>query len=118
MAAPPRILFVADAGPAVGGGHVMRCLTLAGALRRAGAECAFAATPEAEAVLDGFAAPEIRRFKAPSGDPAALCVLAAQAAKTWGAGFAALDHYGAGAEADGLLRAAAGRLLAIEDLRR
>ncbi len=70
MAAPPRILFVADAGPAVGGGHVMRCLTLAGALRRAVAECGFVATAEAEAVLDGFAAPEIRRFKAPSGDPA------------------------------------------------
>jgi UDP-2,4-diacetamido-2,4,6-trideoxy-beta-L-altropyranose hydrolase len=118
MATPPRILFVADAGPAVGGGHVMRCLTLAGALRRAGAECGFVATAEAESVLDGFAAPQIRRFKAPSGDPAALCVLAAQAARTWGARWAVLDHYGVGAEADRLLRAAAGRLLAIEDLRR
>jgi UDP-2,4-diacetamido-2,4,6-trideoxy-beta-L-altropyranose hydrolase len=114
----PRVLFVADAGRAVGGGHVMRCLTLAGALRRAGADCAFAATPEAAGVLDGFAGDDIRRFAAPASDPAALCALAAQAARTWGADFAVLDHYGAGADEDAALRAAAGRLLAIEDLRR
>ncbi len=118
MIAAPRVLFVADAGRAVGGGHVMRCLTLATALTRAGMDCAFAATVEAARILDGFAGPEIRRFAAPSGDPTALCVLAAQAARTWGARFAVLDHYGAGPAEDGLMRAAAGRLLAIEDLRR
>jgi UDP-2,4-diacetamido-2,4,6-trideoxy-beta-L-altropyranose hydrolase len=118
MIAAPRVLFVADAGRAVGGGHVMRCLTLAGALTRAGSDCAFAATPEAAAILDGFAGPEIRRFAVPSGDPALLCALAAQAARTWGARFAVLDHYGAGPDEDALLRAAAGRLLAVEDLRR
>jgi UDP-2,4-diacetamido-2,4,6-trideoxy-beta-L-altropyranose hydrolase len=111
-------LFVADAGRAVGGGHVMRCLTLAGALTRAGADCAFAATPEAASVLDGFAGDEIRRFAAPPGDPATLCALAAQAARTWGADVAVVDHYGAGPAEDTLLRGAAGRLVAIEDLRR
>jgi UDP-2,4-diacetamido-2,4,6-trideoxy-beta-L-altropyranose hydrolase len=60
MSAPPqkegpRILFVCDAGPDVGGGHVMRSLTLAGALADAGAECAFLARPAVEAVLDAFA---------------------------------------------------------------
>src|ERR1700759_4826833 len=89
----PKVIFVADAGRTVGGGHVMRCLTLARALDRLGAECAFAATHEAAAVLDAFAAPRIRRFHAPSSDLAVLIAVAAQAARTWGADFAVIDHY-------------------------
>jgi UDP-2,4-diacetamido-2,4,6-trideoxy-beta-L-altropyranose hydrolase len=50
-----RILFVADAGPAIGGGHVMRSLTLARALEARGAECAFRSHPDGDAVLDVFA---------------------------------------------------------------
>lgn len=115
---PARVLFVADAGRAVGGGHVMRCLTLAGALAAAGAECAFVATAEAAGVLDVFAGPAVGRFAAPSGDPEMLCALAVQAARTWGAGFAVIDHYGMGAAEDAALRTAARRLLAVEDLRR
>lgn len=118
MRRPAKILFVADAGPRVGGGHLMRCLTLAGALARAGAECGFMATAEAAAVLDAFAGESVRRFPAPSTGPSVLTALAGQAARTWGADVAVIDHYGLGIEADGALRAAAGRLLAIEDLRR
>jgi UDP-2,4-diacetamido-2,4,6-trideoxy-beta-L-altropyranose hydrolase len=33
----PRVVFLPDYGPAVGGGHVMRSLTLAGALALKGA---------------------------------------------------------------------------------
>lgn len=51
----PAILFVCDAGPDVGGGHVMRSLTLAQALTAAGATCAFLARPAVETVLDAFA---------------------------------------------------------------
>ena len=50
----PAILFVCDAGPDVGGGHVMRSLTLAQALTEAGATCAFLARPAVEVVLDTF----------------------------------------------------------------
>ena len=114
----PKVIFAADAGRRVGGGHVMRCLTLANALARAGADCAFAATPEAGAILDAFAGPEIRRFPAPSGDIGALFTLAAQAARTWGADFAVVDHYRAGQAEDAAMRSAGRRLLAIEDMRR
>jgi len=55
MSRAPAILFVCDAGPDVGGGHVMRSLTLAQALTAAGATCAFLARPAVEAVLDIFA---------------------------------------------------------------
>lgn len=37
----PHIILAPDSGEEVGGGHVMRCLTLAGALRERGATCAF-----------------------------------------------------------------------------
>lgn len=49
-----RIVFVCAAGPSVGGGHVMRSLTLARALEARGAACAFLETPEVAAVLDAF----------------------------------------------------------------
>lgn len=50
-----RILFICAAGASVGGGHVMRSLTLARALEARGAVCAFKATPEVAKVLDAFA---------------------------------------------------------------
>lgn len=55
-----RILFVCAAGPTVGGGHVMRSLTLARALEARGAVCAFLALPEVVALLDAFA-PDMAR---------------------------------------------------------
>jgi len=92
-----RILFVCAAGPSVGGGHVMRSLTLARALEHAGATCAFLASPEVGAVLDAFA-PDMTRAKDDAGFDALV-----------------FDHYGLGADDHRAL--AKGRpALAIDDL--
>lgn len=44
-ATPPQIVFRTDASVQIGTGHVMRCLTLADALREGGAECTFICRP-------------------------------------------------------------------------
>lgn len=85
----PRILIIANAGPEVGGGHVMRSLTLARALAAQGAAPVFLAPPAAAAILDAFA-PDMAREPASSLDPAGL------ADAVTGIGFDAVvfDHYG------------------------
>lgn len=106
----PRILFVANAGPEVGGGHVMRCITLARALGERGADCAFACTPEAAALLEVFG-PEIVREEATGLDPDHI------ADALTGVRFDAVvfDHYGLGREHHEAL--ARGRTtLVIDDL--
>jgi UDP-2,4-diacetamido-2,4,6-trideoxy-beta-L-altropyranose hydrolase len=55
MDRPVRILFRADATADLGGGHVMRCLALAGALAARGAECAFACNRDAAAFAPALA---------------------------------------------------------------
>jgi len=108
----PRILFVADAGPAVGGGHVMRCLTLARALQDEGAACAFLATPAATAVLDAFGA-DVARVPAADAQPAGLVARTADTVQAFDA--VVIDHYGLSAPDHRAL--AAGRpTLVIDDL--
>jgi UDP-2,4-diacetamido-2,4,6-trideoxy-beta-L-altropyranose hydrolase len=87
----PSILFVVDAGPAVGGGHVMRSLTLAQALEAEGATCAFVAPPAVAALLAAFG-PEARRHDVPALEPAALAWAAATLARDFDA--IVVDHYG------------------------
>lgn len=106
----PRILFIANGGPTVGGGHVMRSLTLARALTQHGADCVFLAAPPVAAILDAFG-PEMGREEAVSLEPAAIVRGAV------GMQFDAVvfDHYGLSrAEHDAI---AAGRpAMVIDDL--
>jgi len=106
----PRILFICNAGAAVGGGHVMRSLTLARALAAQGAVCTFLAPPEVAAVLDAFA-PDAPQLAAASTEPRAL----AQAAAGAPAEAIVFDHYGLGA-ADHQAIAQGRPTLVIDDL--
>lgn len=96
----PRILFVCDAGPGVGGGHVMRCLTLAGALAAKGATCAFVRTPEAAGILARYA-PDM-----PLADDDAAADLVV------------LDSYRMAPATEAAWRGRAARLAVIDDLAR
>jgi len=117
MTSGPRILFLADAGPEVGGGHVVRCLTLARALAAHGAECAF--------VESRAAAPILRRFGWP--EETLLAMIAAEdltGLVKWGREFAdrfqadmvVVDHYGAGTAEETALRGAGRRVAVLDDL--
>jgi UDP-2,4-diacetamido-2,4,6-trideoxy-beta-L-altropyranose hydrolase len=119
MTERPRILFLADAGAKVGGGHIMRCLTLAGALTRAGAECAFVAGPAARAVIDAFARGAVEIVPLEDEPSAAeLAAAGAGRARSWPAAAIVADHYGFRPADDAVLDAACGRLLIVDDLRR
>src|ERR1700761_502050 len=114
-----RILIAADAGAKVGGGHVMRCLTLAEALTRGGAECGFMALPAARAILDGFADTAFERFDLDEDTSASeLAAAAATTAGSWGAAAIVADHYGFGPRDEAVLGAASVSLLIVDDLRR
>ena len=105
-----RVLFVCNAGPEVGGGHVMRSLTLARALEARGVTVSFLCPPAVTAVLEAFA-PDIHRVWAAS--TAGPRIVAA--VRTAGADLVVFDHYGLDADDH---RAAAGArpVLVIDDL--
>ena len=111
---PPRILFFADAGASVGGGHVMRCLTLAQALTARGAVCGFVATPAAAGVLDVFADEGVARVAAPGEGADAI----AAAARGWSASAVVVDHYGFSQANETRLRAPGRPVMVMDDLRR
>jgi len=106
----PKILFVVDAGSKVGGGHVMRSLTLARTLEAQGASFAFLGPPAAGELLEAFA-PGAVRLTAPSSLAADLAAAAAREP------FDAIvfDHYGLAAP-DHVAMARGKPVLVIDDL--
>ncbi|HEY4030975.1 MAG TPA: UDP-2,4-diacetamido-2,4,6-trideoxy-beta-L-altropyranose hydrolase [Caulobacteraceae bacterium] len=90
--AAPRILAFPDCGPRIGGGHVMRCLTLARSLSGKGCTVAFAANPAAQGVLEAFGPRDMTIY--PLSDDLAE---AAEHGADWAGAFKAdwvlLDHY-------------------------
>ena len=113
----PRILFFADAGPEVGGGHVMRCLTLAHALAERGAECAFVESRAAAQILRRFGWPsQTLLAMANAEDLAGQVDYAADIAGRFQADVVVVDHYHADAVHEDALRGDGRRLVAIDDL--
>lgn len=98
---PSRVLFLPDFGTKIGGGHVMRCLTLAAELTARGAECGFCVLPEARAVISAFA-----------GDTVQIV------SRDWVAPVAVVDGYDYTADDERALAAEGRKVVAIDDLMR
>jgi len=109
----PAILFVVDGAPEIGGGHVMRALTLSDALQGKGATVSFAATPFVGALLDRFGGAGNGRTPATGDDLPAFAEAAADAARDFDA--VVFDHFRLGAREH--YRIAGGRpSMAVDDL--
>ncbi len=108
-----RALFLCDGGPAVGGGHLMRALTLAGALAERGWRSTFLTTPFADGVLDRYDRNGCERLAVVEASPASLKE-AALAAGPFSA--CVVDHFGISRDEESRLRAVAPLLAAIDDL--
>ncbi|HTX50538.1 MAG TPA: UDP-2,4-diacetamido-2,4,6-trideoxy-beta-L-altropyranose hydrolase [Caulobacteraceae bacterium] len=117
MTTAPRVLFFADAGPEVGGGHVMRCLTLARALVERGADCAFLESRAAAPILRRFGWPEhalVAMVEAETLE--ALVASGREFADRFEADAVVIDHYGVGAAEETTLRGLHRRIVVIDDL--
>lgn len=129
------VAFRVDAALAIGSGHVMRCLTLAAALRAGGARCLFIcrAHPGHLGELVRQQGHELQLLPAPAGDAAAAPEVPAHAAwlgSNWqddAAQTAAalgdlepdwlvVDHYGIDARWEQALRRHCRQLLVLDDL--
>jgi UDP-2,4-diacetamido-2,4,6-trideoxy-beta-L-altropyranose hydrolase len=115
-AKPLRVLFLADCGPEVGGGHVMRCLSLATALTARGAMCGFVEFPETRDVLASFAGDDVARLAAGEGPLPARVRQVASLAGDWGANVVVVDHYGVSADQERILADDGRAIILIDDL--
>ena len=100
----PVIVFLPDYGPAIGGGHVMRSLTLARALQERGARCAFAVGDETARMMQPFARGEVEIWDKDA----------------WAAGpaVAVVDNYALTADDERALAKRGLKVVAIDDIGR
>ena len=132
-AIPRRVVIRTDADAVIGGGHVMRCLTLADALAERGSEILFVAVamPESLQARIEAAGHRLARIAESAGmrregadweasalDPAAQAADAAATHSAAGerADWLIVDHYLLDAGWEEAMRAVARRILVIDDL--
>lgn len=108
---PPRILMRADARPELGGGHIMRCLSLARALDERGASIAFASTAGSADLV-----PALRRAGYPVLDAASPGDTPFPASWREGPDAILVDLYDSSSADETGMRAIAPIIAAIEDL--
>ncbi|MEZ5773385.1 MAG: UDP-2,4-diacetamido-2,4,6-trideoxy-beta-L-altropyranose hydrolase [Hyphomicrobiaceae bacterium] len=110
---PLRIAVRADASARIGGGHVMRCLTLAHMLGTRGAEVLWLCNAETVATVPRLATPG--RLIAEASD---YPTIAGAIARTWdgAADGLIIDHYGIDRRLEEQLRAVASTLMVVDDL--
>jgi len=131
-----QILIRTDASPTIGTGHVMRCLTLAGALAERGVEVSFICREHAGHLCDLIEARGFRVYRLPAPDsdfeagrtPAHAAWLGATwqedagqtgaVIKTLGArpDWLVVDHYALDSRWERALRPLVGRIFVIDDI--
>lgn len=107
-------VFRPDGGRKVGGGHIMRCLSLASALERQGYDCAFIVSPEASDVVPALAISGYDFFQLCEADQNEGTI----AQRQWPSGvdWVVVDHYGLDASMEQTFRDWAKRVMVIDDL--
>jgi UDP-2,4-diacetamido-2,4,6-trideoxy-beta-L-altropyranose hydrolase len=107
-----RVVFRADAGPAIGSGHVMRSLALGRAFSAGGWVVGLAATRDTFESVRALAVSEVERIilsGAPEHEAAELAVHSP-------INVLVVDHYGRGAVFEQACRAFAKRIVVVDDL--
>ncbi|HIF20619.1 MAG TPA: UDP-2,4-diacetamido-2,4,6-trideoxy-beta-L-altropyranose hydrolase [Gemmatimonadetes bacterium] len=109
---PQTAIFRCDASAAIGGGHVVRCFTLAEELQRRGWTCRLVSLPGTLAIVEPFAPRDVELVEhEQASDPRTLQALSPQ-----GCDLLVVDNYALGSEFEGALEGWASRRMVIDDI--
>ncbi|MBI3553503.1 MAG: UDP-2,4-diacetamido-2,4,6-trideoxy-beta-L-altropyranose hydrolase [Elusimicrobia bacterium] len=112
MNTAPRVLIRVEGGGAIGLGHLTRCLALAAALRKQGAQVHFLTQTTEPKLLDKIKAAGCTVSRAPAGSDAAFLI---KRARTLGSSAVVTDSYTLPRDYHRCVRKAGLRVLAIVD---